>query len=286
MCVPACTKKIAADLNRRRFLKGAGVAAAALATAGCVAPLDPGAMPAQAAGRAPAPSGGTAFTDVVDMTHTLGIDFPTFGGEVQLEIQRVFSLSSDGYNLSNWLLNEHTGTHMDAPFHFSDGLTADQIPIQDLVGPLVNVDIRARAEENPDAQLTPDDLAAWEAEHGEIPAGAIVAMNSGWDAHVASAIFRNADDQGIMHFPGFHIEAIEFLLGERDVKGIMVDTLSLDHGPSADFAVHYRWLPANKWGMECVANLGALPAVGATVIAAGPTIAGATGGPSRVLALL
>ena len=89
-----------------------------------------------------------------------------------------------------------------------------------------------------------------------------------------------------MHFPGYHIEAIEFLLGERDAKGIMVDTLSLDHGPSADFAVHYRWLPSNRWGIENAANLGALPESGATVIVGGPKIAGATGGPSRVIALM
>ena len=96
-----------------------------------------------------------------------------------------------------------------------------------------------------------------------LPEGAIVAMLSGWEQHVATATFRNADDAGGMHFPGFHIEAIELLLGERNVNGIFVDTLSLDFGASADFAVHYRWLPAGKWGIECAANLGALPAAGA-----------------------
>ncbi len=76
------------------------------------------------------------------------------------------------------------------------------------------------------------------------------------------------------------------MLGERNVKGIFVDTLSLDHGPSPDFAVHYRWLPAGKWGVENVANLGLLPAAGATVLVGGPKIAGASGGPSRLFALV
>ena len=76
------------------------------------------------------------------------------------------------------------------------------------------------------------------------------------------------------------------LLEQRNVLALAVDTLSLDYGPSPDFATHYAWLPTNRWGMECVANLGAVPAAGATIVAGGPKIVGATGGPSRVLALV
>jgi kynurenine formamidase len=110
-------------------------------------------------------------------------------------------------------------------------------------------------------------------------------MNSGWDAKVMTAEFRNVDAEGVMHFPGFHIEASQYLL-EKDIKGIMVDTLSLDFGMSPDFAVHFNWLPANRWGIENVANLDMLPQSGATVIVGGPKLAGATGGPSRVMALV
>ena len=80
-------------------------------------------------------------------------------------------------------------------------------------------------------------------------------MNSGWDAFVNDAKFRNADDDGVMHFPGFHVEAAQMLLEETGAIGIAVDTLSLDHGPSPDFATHYEWLPTNRWGLECIANL-------------------------------
>jgi len=79
---------------------------------------------------------------------------------------------------------------------------------------------------------------------------------------------------------------VEWLLANRQVKGIMVDTLSLDHGPSQDFAVHFKWLPSNRWGIECTANLGKLPARGAVAVVGGPKVAGATGGPSRCFALL
>ena len=113
------------------------------------------------------------------------------------------------------------------------------------------------------------------------PAGKSVA-----DDHPPVQLRLYADEDGVMHFPGFHIEAIEMLLSERNVKGIFVDTLSLDYGPSADFAVHYRWLPANKWGIENVANLESLPAAGATVMAFPMKIRNGTGGPVRIIGLL
>ena len=226
------------------------------------------------------------FSRVVDLTHPLGTDFPSFAGTPFLEIELLGTLEADGYNINRWHLTEHYGTHMDAPFHFSDGDTADQIPVENLVLPLAVIDIRAKAADNPDAQVTPDDLRAWETEHGPLPDRACVAMNSGWDERVDGDGFRNADADGMMHFPGFHVEAAQFLLEERNVLAIAVDTLSLDYGPSPDFAAHYAWLPTNRWGMECVANLGQVPPVGATIVAGGPKIVGATGGPSRVLALV
>ena len=290
MCVPKCQQKIVQSFSRREFLKTLGLAATA---AMAVSPTSALAAVTTAESKLmPSPVQSIPqmqvgfFSKVVDLTHTLTPEFPTFGGQPQLELDVLVTLAKDGYNIYQWTLNEHTGTHMDAPFHFSDLLTADQIPVSDLLGPLAVVDIRAKAEEDPDALVTPDDLQAWEKSYGELPPGVIVAMLSGWDANVTSDKFRNADDDGVMHFPGFGLEAIDFLLKEREVKGIMVDTLSLDHGPSTTFDVHYNWLPANKWGMECVANLGELPPFGATVFVGGPKIGGASGGPSRVIALV
>ncbi|MCW1968095.1 MAG: cyclase family protein [Anaerolineae bacterium] len=279
MCVPLCQKKIEETmLNRRSFMKtvGAVTAVAAAASAGRVA-----------AASTPAAPQHISFSNVVDLTHTLHPDFQTYGGEKQLDVKKLFSLKKDGYNLNGYnLSNEHVGTHMDAPIHFSDKDSADAIPAQNLVGELVVVNIVDKTLKNSDAELTVEDLKAWERKWGRISDGAVVAMFSGWEKYVNYPQFRNADAKGVMHFPGFHIDAINYLLEMRSVKGIMVDTLSLDYGKSADFAVHYKWLPANKWGIECAANLGKLPARGATVVVGGPKIAGATGGPSRVLALV
>jgi kynurenine formamidase len=227
------------------------------------------------------------FKQAVDLTHVITEGFPTFFGPSNLQIETLFEFAQDGFNMYRWHLVEHTGTHMDAPFHFSaDGLSADQIPLSQLIVPLVVVDIRSKAEANPDAQLTAEDLVTWEHRHGRIPRDACVAMLSGWADKVDTDEFRNADANGTLHFPGFHVEAVEFLLSERQVTGIAVDTLSLDYGPSPDFATHYTWLPAGRWGLEAVANLDLLPPRGATLIAAGPRIAGATGGITRAIALV
>lgn len=274
MCAPGCQEHLRSRFSRRGFLKAAGAMTALAATA-CtpIAPAPP---------RAP-----TSFSRAVDLTHTIWPEFPTYFGVPQLEVEVLNNFAEHGFNMNNWHIGEHTGTHMDAPFHFSaDGWSADAIPVANLVIPLAVVDIRAKAAANADAQLTPDDLLAWEAAHGRIPESACVAMLSGWDAHINTPMFRNADANGGMHFPGFHPEAAAWLMEERNVVGMAVDTLSLDFGQSADFATHYAWLPTNRWGLENVANLGELPAKGATLVVGGPTIQGATGGPSRVIALV
>jgi kynurenine formamidase len=273
MCVPGCLETMRGQLSRRGLIQGAGLAAAAGAAAILAPPV-----------RAAAPR---SFTRVIDLTHVMGPDFPTYDGGSNLEMETLVTLAKDGYNMNRWLLVEHTGTHMDAPIHFGEGVqSADEIPVEHLVVPLAIVDIRAKAQDDADAQLTPDDLTAFEAEHGPIPDGACVAMLSGWDARASGPEFRNADGDGVMHFPGFHVEAAQYLMSERNAVGIAVDTLSLDYGRSADFATHYAWLPSNRWGLEAVANLAELPPTGATLVAGGPRIKGATGGPSRVLALV
>jgi kynurenine formamidase len=273
MCVPRCLETVGRRLARRDLIKRAGLTVAAGA-ATVVAPRVRAAEP-------------RSFSRVVDLTHAIGPDFPTYDGGSNLEIETLVTLAKDGFNMKRWLLVEHTGTHMDAPIHFGDGVqAADQIPVEHLVVPLAIVDIRAKAQDDADAQLTADDLKAFEAAHGPVPDGACVAMLSGWDKRAGGPEFRNADGEDVMHFPGFHVDAAHYLMSERNAVGIAVDTLSLDFGKSADFATHYAWLPTNRWGLEAVASLAELPPTGATLVVGGPKIKGATGGPSRVFALL
>ena len=268
MCDRCVIEGVKDRMLSRRAMLGAGAAMAA-------APL----------ALRPAPARAMAHGAPVDLTHTLSAEFPTFGGAPGFAAEQQFAFADDGYNLFVLRIDEHTGTHLDAPLHFSaDGQSVDQLAVESLVCPLCVVDIAAKAAEDPDAQLTPDDLEAWIAANGEIPDGACVAMHSGWADRLPGDGFRNADADGVMHFPGFHLEAAQMLL-ETGAAAIAVDTLSLDHGPSADFAVHYEWLPAGRYGIECVAGLAGMPAAGATLVVGAPKHAGGTGGPARLIAL-
>lgn len=257
-------------LSRRSLFKGAAMAGAAAALGTTAA------TPTQAASHGGGP---------VDMTHTLSSEFPTWGGKPGFATKTLNQFDKDGYTIYNLSIDEHTGTHIDAPLHFSaDGTSVDEIPVTQLVAPLCVIDIAARAEGNPDAQVTPDDLKAWIAAHGEIPDNACVAMHSGWGTKTGSDDFRGFDGTAL-HFPGFHVEATNMLMEETGATSIAVDTLSLDHGPSPDFAVHYSWLPSGRFGIECVANLDKMPPAGATLVIGAPKHKGGTGGPARLIAL-
>lgn len=267
-----CVMKSVKDrmLSRRSFFNSAAMA---------------GAMAAIGAGAA-TPVLAAGHSKIVDLTHALHPDFPTWGGEPGFAKEQVFTFAEHGFNLFNLSINEHTGTHIDAPLHFSaDGNAVDEMPVENLIAPLCVVDIAARAAEDADTTVTPDDLKAWIAANGEIPAGACVAMYSGWGAKVATDGFRNFDGTA-QHYPGFHVEAATMLMEETGAASIAVDTLSLDPGNSADFATHYAWLPSNRFGIECVANLDRMPAAGATIFIGVPKVVGGTGGPARILAML
>ena len=273
MCVPGCEQAVRQALSRRGFFRGATAAAAGFA-ATAVAP------PAEAATR--------RFSAVVDLTHTMSPDVPTYFGVPGIEMDKKFDIKKDGFNLYWWRIIEHAGTHMDAPIHFSEaGATVDKIAAESLVVPLAVVNVAAKAAQNADYLLSRDDLRAWEKRHGRLPAGCCVAMNSGWAQHVTNAAkFTGKEAGGTFHFPGVAPDAAEWLMKERKVAGLAVDTLSLDHGPSKDFKVHYQWLPSGRWGLENVANLDKVPPAGATLVVGVPKVKDATGGPTRLFALV
>lgn len=227
------------------------------------------------------------FRRKVDLTYVQNPNFPIWPGAPRLQIENVFNHAQHGFYANRWHIYEHHGTHMDAPVHFGkNALTIERLPAEVLVAPAAVIDIRDRARRNPDAQVTPEDIRAWERRYGRLPDGAVVFMWSGWGARVHDeAAFRNMDEKGVMHFPGFHPDTAEFLLRERSIVGIGVDTLSLDYGASTDFKTHYTILPANKWGLENVANLGRVPPAGATVFVGALRIEGASGGPVRLIAV-
>jgi kynurenine formamidase/D-alanyl-D-alanine dipeptidase len=195
------------------------------------------------------------------------------------------------YSANTFCAPEHGGTHLDAPNHFSEkGRTSDQVPLEQLIGPAVVIDVRAKTAGDPDYRLTAADLRDWEATHGTIAKGSIVLLRTGWGERWPDRkrYFGDATpgDASHLHFPSYGREAAEILVGARGVAAIGVDTASIDYGPSQDFIVHQVAMRANVPGLENVAHLEALPETGAWVAALPMKIAGGSGGPARIVAFI
>lgn len=222
-----------------------------------------------------------------DLTHVFREGFPMFLGAPPAPDREVLvTVPANGFYGQRWTFWEHTGTHLDVPAHFiADGRQSPEIPLEELVRPLVVIDISARAASDPDAVVLPGDLVAFERRHGRIPRGAVACMYSGWESRVGSeAAYRNVGADGKQHFPGFGKAAAEWLLAERDIAGIGVDTLSLDHGASTTFDTHLTVLGADRYGIENLANLAKVPPRGATIVVGLIPWEHGSGGPARVFA--
>ena len=226
---------------------------------------------------------------VVDLTHVLDSDFPYIpvpGITFPFSMSPIATIEKNGVAANRWNIHEHLGTHIDAPSHFaSEGRSLDQIRTDELIVPIIVIDISARAATSADAQVTVDDLKDWERKHGRIPDRACVMMNSGWQRWVHDPRYLGTDAKGTLHFPGFSTEAGNFLVAERRIWGVGVDTISLDPGEDREYHTHKVLFEADKWAVENVANVEQLPPVGATMIVGALRVRGATASPARLIAV-
>lgn len=262
------------SLSRRAFFKKGALAAAGAATL-----VAGGAVPAFAAGY--------RRGHVVDLTHRLVKGFPDFlGGDDSLDDEIVFDFATAGFFAKRWSIYEHVGTHIDSPGHFAPGMALiDDIDVAALIAPIVVIDIATKAAADPNAVVELADVRAFERVHGRIPQGALVAMRSGWDDLADdNDAFRGGSGFPDLNFPGFGIDAAEFLMARRDPVAIGVDTMSLDPGNSATFDVHVGFLGSGRYGIEGLANLGDIPAAGATAFVGAVPLEEGSGGPCRVIA--
>jgi kynurenine formamidase len=225
---------------------------------------------------------------VIDLSHVINDQLPPWPGDAKsFEARPNGILERDGYFTRSFWMLEHYGTHLDAPAHFAaGGATVDQIPAERLFGPAVVIDVRQDATRDADYLLPGARIADWERAHGAIPPGAIVLLRTGcasrWPDPTA---YRNMDSAGSMHFPGFSVEAVRFLI-RRGVSGLGADAMSVDCGVSKTFDVHHLALGAGLYQLENLADLGTLPETGAFLIVAPIKLEGGSGGPCRVFAIL
>jgi kynurenine formamidase len=231
---------------------------------------------------------------LVDLTHPFDahtIYWPTAKPFTLEPVAHGMTEGGYWYAANNFSAAEHGGTHLDAPIHFAQGRwTADEIPLERLIGPAVVVDISAKAARDPDALLTRVDVAAFEARGGRIPDGSILLVHSGWDrywddrAHYLGS--ATPGDTAHLHFPGVDGDAAAWLTTARRLRAIGIDTASIDRGPSHDFRAHRALTNANVPIFENLAGLDALPPRGATFIGLPMKIRGGSGGPLRAVAVL
>jgi len=239
---------------------------------------------ALSASAAPAPA---AFRRVLDVGHPLGPDNPAWPGDAHpFEAVPNATFEKDGYFTRKFTSLEHFGTHLDAPAHFvKGGWTVDQIPVSRLYGPAVVIDARGESARDVDYRLAPEKITEWESRNGRIPRGSIVVMCTGWSARWNDAkSYRNMDSKGVMHFPGYGVDAVKLLI-ERGVVGLTIDTLSVDYGASKDFPVHHLSHGAGLFHVENLADVGSLPETSAYLVVAPIDLEGGSGGPARVFAL-
>jgi len=224
---------------------------------------------------------------VVDLTQLLDERTVMWPGAPAPVIETVLTISHDGFYNRRISVMEHTGTHFDAPCHMVEGAeSVDRIEPSKLVRPLAVIDVSAAMAGDPDSVLTLAQVHEFEARHGRVPDGGAVFLRTGWEAFCDDpARYANIPDE--LRFPGFGPEAARFLVEERAVVGLGIDTLGIDPGADADFVVHRRIShPRGVWHLEGLTNLSQLPPLGAWVMVGVLKLTDGSGGPARVLALV
>ena len=244
----------------------------------------------------------TGGIKVIDLTETLREDYPVislppdFKPAWSFKKEVVSEYNDDGpmwfwHNIS---LNEHTGTHFDAPIHWVSGKdlpnnAVDSIPARDFIAPACVVDCSDEVAADQDFLLTKERLMAWEDQHGEIPAGSWVFMRSDWRKVASPDNYANIIDD-TAHHPGPDNECVHWMIEERDVLGFGTECIGTDAGIAMSFdpplPCHYFMHGAGKYGLQCMTNLDLLPPTGAVIVCPPLKIEGGSGSPLRVLALV
>ncbi len=233
---------------------------------------------------------------LIDLTHAFDEATPFWPTANGFELEVDFKGETDGgywYEANTFRSAEHGGTHLDAPIHFAEGQHAtDTIELERLIAPAVLIDVTANSSENPDYLISVADFESWEAEHGAIPDGHIVLLRTGYArfwpdrASYMGTAERGADAVPLLHFPGLDPEAAEWLRANRNIAAIGLDTPSIDYGQSESYMSHRILFMDNIPVFENVGDMSELPATGFHIIALPMKIAGGSGGPLRIVAVL
>jgi len=242
----------------------------------------------QAAAAKPGPAGPFGFGEVVFLSHVNRVGMPIFPGDPKFRLRTLFTVEEDGFRL-NWTgIGEHSGTHWGSPCHFNLGeRCAEDLAAEDFFHPAVVVDARGQSAANPDYALTVADLKAFEKKHGRIPENAVVVMWTGWQERWDDPkAYLNADKAGVLHFPGISVEATEWLIENRALGGLGIDTLGVDPGIDEEFKTNTLLLLGHRIHIENMAGLEQIPANGGWIVVGGVRNEGGSGSPATVFGLV
>ncbi len=240
------------------------------------------------------PNNTPQFEELIDLTHSFDsttIYWPNDTNHFQ-HPKNFYGETEKGYFYSSFRFSspEHGGTHLDAPIHFAENhFTVDQIPLQNLIGEGIKINLREKVKGNPDFQISIQDILDWEKIHGEISPNLIILFETGWsdyyhDRNQYLGTHLKGDEALVdLHFPGIDPETCRWLLDNRQPKALGLDTPSLDYGQSNYFETHQHLLGANIPGFENLSNLNKIPETNLFIMALPMKIKKGSGAPLRIV---
>jgi len=233
---------------------------------------------------------------VVDLTYPFNARTIYWPTAKTFTLTKVFEGETEGgyfYAANDYEAAEHGGTHLAAPIHFArGGYKTDEIPLNRLMGDAVVIDVTARALRNRDYLVSVSDLLAWERANGRIPRRSIVVLRTGygrfWPDRERYMGTAELGEQAVpkLHFPGLGPTAARWLVRNRALKAVGIDTPSIDYGQSSLFRSHRILGAANVPVFENLANVNRLPLEGFAVVALPMKIDRGSGGPLRAIAII
>jgi kynurenine formamidase len=270
------------------------VLAAAILASACTRPQP---APPTETGTTPSASASFPAGELIDLSHSYDattLFWPTAAQRWVLNKEAEGETAAGYYySANNFSSAEHGGTHIDAPVHFARGkLSVDRIPLDSLIAPAIVVDVTDASAKDADYQVTAEDLQKFEQEHGQIPRGTIVLLKTGFASRWPDAqTYLGTAERGEgavarLHFPGLHPAAAEWLVANRSVKAVGIDTASIDYGQSKLFETHRALMGHDIPALENLASLDRLPPTGTFLIALPMKIGGGSGAPLRAVAIL
>jgi len=276
------------SLRRLALAVGAGSAAALLGAA-CGSSGSTTASSSAQAAAAPGAAKSIGYSRVVDLSHVISPQIPLWPGDPKVVFKVVATMKKDGYYLRSFTIGEHSATHMNAPNSFVSGNTEaiTSYTAEQRVVPTIVIDARAQCAANADYQLTQQDVLAWEAKNGKIAPGSFVVMFTGWqDKWNDPKAFIGQDAKGDLHFPGFAGATSKWLVTDRQIAGVGIDTHGVDPGSDTSYATNTEMANTHKIAIECMANLDQLPAKGATLVLAPLQLQNGSGSPMDIIAFV